>query len=82
MFDGMPSAPGKLPKRLSNEWFSIMISMTCLTGEAALRAGAVPGPDAPGLAFAVAETRLPITASSPTVTAGSFLEPIHDIGNS
>ena len=32
-FEGIPSAPGKLPKRLSNEWFSIMISITCLTGE-------------------------------------------------
>jgi hypothetical protein len=29
----MPSAPGKLPKRLSNVWFSIMISMTCLMGK-------------------------------------------------
>src|SRR5580692_7236633 len=28
----MPSAPGNLPKRLSKEWFSIMISMTCVTG--------------------------------------------------
>ena len=34
MFAGMPSAPGNLPKRLSNEWFSIMISMTCLMGGA------------------------------------------------
>ena len=28
----MPSAPGNWPKRLSKEWFSIMISMTCVTG--------------------------------------------------
>ena len=33
VFAGMPSAPGNLPKRLSNEWFSIMISMTCLMGD-------------------------------------------------
>jgi len=29
----MPSAPGNRPKRLSNEWFSIMISTTCLMGD-------------------------------------------------
>src|SRR6516225_2871976 len=37
---GIPSAPWNRPNKLSNVWFSIMISMTCLTGEPAMPADA------------------------------------------
>ena len=55
-FEGIPSAPGKLPKRLSNEWFSIMTSITCLMGEE-------PGtPAADGFACVVVAAAAEVTA--------------------
>src|ERR1700683_4225678 len=54
----MPSAPGKLPNRLSNEWFSIMISMTWVIGTSGL-AGAATAAGAMAGAGAAVNARAP-----------------------
>src|ERR1700733_7226602 len=66
----MPSAPGKLPKRLSKVWFSIMISITCLIGVlAVLAASADPADLADGcVAWAAAG---PATAASAAAAAAA-----------
>ena len=74
MFAGIPSAPGKLPNKLSNVWFSTMISMTCLTGEPGIRVDTVPacwGCPVAAVAAEVSAVTAATTGTSPA--ARSFM---------
>jgi hypothetical protein len=71
-FAGIPSAPGKLPNKLSNVWFSTMISMTCLIGEPGIPVDTVPACRAcPVAAVAVSAVTAATTGTSPA--AKSFM---------